>query len=81
MPVTLAQPEPPRPRKSARRRWTDRDRLVGSDWLSVEDCARELDCGTRPIYKAIRAGTLRSFPIGRKFRIHKTWLAAWTGLV
>jgi len=50
-----------------------------SDWLSVAEVAEELQTGKRPIYRAIRAGTLRAAPVTDRgdLRIARQWLTAW----
>jgi excisionase family DNA binding protein len=50
-----------------------------SPWLTVRDAAAYARCGTRLLYREVRAGRLRAARVGgrRDLRILTEWLDAW----
>ena len=50
-----------------------------SPWLTVAEAAERARCGTRSIYSAVRAGTLRAARLGgrRELRFLAEWIDAW----
>lgn len=57
---------------------SDPDRPL-PDWLTVEQARHVVQCGTKLLYREIRAGRLRAARIGnrRDLRIHRSWIDEW----
>lgn len=49
------------------------------EWLTVRVAAAELDCGPKPLYRAIRRGELKAARLSRRgdLRINREWLREW----
>lgn len=52
---------------------------TSSDWLTVKQVCTIAQCGTKLLYREIKAGRLRAAIIGgrRDLRIHRSWIDEW----
>jgi excisionase family DNA binding protein len=48
-------------------------------WLTVAEASEIAKCGTKLIYREVKAGRLRAARIGsrRDIRIHRDWIDEW----
>lgn len=54
--------------------------VTESPWLTVEESRRMAKCGSKLIYREIKAGRLRAARLGGRsgaIRIHRSWISEW----
>ena len=51
----------------------------GSPWITVDEAASRARCGTKLIYREVRAGRLRAVRVGgrRELRLRPEWIDTW----
>ena len=51
----------------------------GSPWITVHEAARRARCGSKLVYREVRAGRLRAVRVGgrRELRLRSEWIDAW----
>jgi excisionase family DNA binding protein len=51
----------------------------GSPWITVHEAAKRARCGSKLVYREVRAGRLRAVRVGgrRELRLRSEWIDAW----
>ena len=57
------------------------DPATSSPWITVGEAAQRARCGTKLIYREVRAGRLRASRVGgrRELRLLTEWVDEWLG--
>ena len=53
--------------------------ITDTPWLTIAEARQVAKCGSKVLYREIKAGRLRAARIGsrRDIRIHREWIDAW----